>query len=249
MVRNEVIAFHQGIVTNELAIAFTGKPVPDDMPPLTSIPVEFAAAVYRLGHTLVPNTIVVNEWGERLNPTDPSLREPANAVPYSLLFGPRAQPASRFDAVLSQTMHTLLIPFSPTNAGPGDLIGGNAPNIGMGHSINGVMHLDLAETNILRGREQLLPSGEEYLAMLNKRPYRPQSDGNTDLFLYMLQEAAPLGHLGRVGSDVFDRTIGGVLAADPCRYTNPALFQPLQIFQFHQATVEMLLLLHGAFGP
>jgi hypothetical protein len=245
MVRNEVIAFHQGIVANELAILFTGQPVPDGMPPLASMPVEFAAAVYRLGHTLVPNTIVINDLGDQLNPTDPSLREPANAVPYSLLFGRKAQPAARFDALLSKTMHTLLIPLSPTDPAEGDLIGGDSPNIGEGHIIKGVMHLDLAETNILRGREQRLPAGEEYLAMLQGRPYSPLTDGNTDLFFYMLSEATPLGHLGLVGTDIFDRTIGGLLSADPYAYTNPALFSPMQIQQFRQATVETLLLRIG----
>src|SRR5262249_4840955 len=160
--------------------------------------------------------------GMRLNPTDPRLRGPGTEVPYRLLFGPHAQPASRFDALLSVTMHTLLIPLSPTQAGPGDLIGGNSPNIGQGHpDRSGVMHLDLAETNILRGREQHLPSGEEYLAMLDGHPYNPAQDGNTDLFPYVLHESAPLGHLGRVGGDIFHRTIGGLLAADPYRYTNP----------------------------
>ena len=63
MVRNQVIGFHQGLVANELAVAFTGQPVADGMPPITAIPVEFSAAVYRLGHTLVPNTIVVDREG------------------------------------------------------------------------------------------------------------------------------------------------------------------------------------------
>ena len=250
MARNQVIAFHQGIVANELAVAFTGRPVPDGIPPLAKIPVEFSAAVYRLGHTLVPNTIVVNAKGTRLNPTDPSLRGPGTEVPYRLLFGPHAQPASRFDALLSVTMHTLLIPLSPTMTLPTDpdLIGGNAPNIGQGHMIGGVMHLDLAETNILRGREQFLPSGEEYLAYLEGRPYIPVIEGNTDLFVYMLVESTPFGHLGRVGGDIFHRTIGGILAADPWRYSNPQVYSPEQIMMFKQANFTMLLSAIGAPG-
>jgi hypothetical protein len=246
MVRNHVIGFHQGLVATELAVAFTGVPVADGMPALPRVPVEFAAAVYRLGHTLVPNEILVDTRGTRLSPTDPKLRGPGATVPYALLFGPGAQPAARFDDLLSVTMHTLLIPLSPTRSGPGDLIGGTAPNIGQGHiDGNGVMHLDLAETNILRGREQRLPSGEEYLAMLEGRPYDPLRDGNTDLFLYMLRESRPLGHLGRVGGDVFHRTIGGLLAADPFRYTSPDAYSPDQIARFKQATFEDLL---GAIG-
>jgi hypothetical protein len=249
MVRNRVIGFHQGLVANALAVAFSGVAISDDMPPMARIPVEFSAAVYRLGHTLVPNTIVVDAQGTRLSPTDPRLRGPGSEVSYTLLFGPGAQPAARFDALLSVTMHTLLIPLSPTQSGPGDLIGGNAANIGQGHiDANGVMHLDLAETNILRGREQHLPAGEEYLAMLDGRRYNPLVDGNTDLFVYMLREAAPLGHLGRVGGDVFHRTIGGILAADPFRYTNPQVYAPEQISRFRQANFASLLHTIGAPG-
>jgi hypothetical protein len=243
IVRNQVIGFHQGLVANMLAVAFTGQPVADGMPPITAVPVEFAAATYRLGHTLVPNTIIIDRKGTELNPTDPSLRQVGNEVPFTLLFGPGAQPAARFDALLSVTMHTLLIPLSPTEtaASDPDLIGGNAPNIGQGHIIKGVMHLDLAETNILRGREQHLPSGEEYLAMLDGRFYLPLIEGNTDLFPYILRESVPFGHLGRVGGNIFHRTIGGLLAADDWRYTNPAVYSPDQIQMFKQATFEKLL--------
>jgi hypothetical protein len=249
MARNLVIGFHQGLVANEMAVAFTGRPVADGMPPVDRIPVEFAVGVYRLGHTLVPNQIVVNESGKLVNPTDPSLRGPGASIPYTLLFGPTAQPAAKFDHLLSNTMHTLLIPLSPTDAAEGDLIGGDSPNIGQGHlDSNNVMHLDLAETNVLRGREQRIPSGEEYLAMLRRVPYHPARDGNTDMFPYILHEADLLGHLGLVGGDVFHRTIGGILAADPYRYTNPDVYTPEQIMLFKNATFEMLLHLIGAPG-
>src|SRR5262249_53057214 len=147
-------------------------------------------------------------------------------------------------------MHTLLIPLSPTQTRPvdPDMIGGNSPNIGQGRIIGNVMHLDLAETNVLRGREQHLPSGEEYLAMMEGRTYNPLTDGNTDLFPYMLRESVPLGHLGRVGGDIFHRTIGGLLAADNWRYTNPQVHTPDEILLFKQATFELLLRTIGVPG-
>lgn len=194
--------------------------------------------------------IVVDTKGTLMNPTDPRLRGPGTEVPYTLLFGPIAQHAGRFDALISQTMHTLLIPLAPKMTLPTDpdLIGGNSPNIGQGNIIGGVMHLDLPETNILRGREQRIPSGEEYLAFMNGRSYNPMTDGNTDMFAYILHESIPLGHLGLVGGNIFHRTIGGILAADAWRYTNPAVYSPAETAMFKQATFTTLLHAIGARG-
>jgi hypothetical protein len=247
-VRDQVLGFYQGIVANQFAIAITGRPIPTHEPPIANVPVEFDMAVFRLGHTLVPNTVVVDHQGDRKSPIDPSLRGPGAFVPMDLLFGPHAQPSAKFDNKIAEVMRALLIPLSPTDPGAGDLIGGNSPNLGQGQIIDGVMHLDLVETNILRGREVHLPSGEEYLAMLQHRPDNSATDGNTDLFQYVLDEATPLGHLGTVGTDVVDRTIGGLLAADPYRYNNPAIFTPTQISHFQDATFEELLHQIGAPG-
>jgi hypothetical protein len=63
-----------------------------------------------------------------------------------------------------------------------------------------------------------------------------------------MDEATPLGQLGSVGTDVVDRTIGGLLAADPYRYNNPAVFTPRQIANFKNATFEKLLHQIGAPG-
>jgi hypothetical protein len=240
-VHERVIGFYQGIVANQFGTVITGRPISTKEPPLANVPAEFDMAVFRLGHTLVPNTLVVDHQGDRKSPTDPSLRGPGAFVPMDLLFGRGAQPSAKFDDKVSETMRELLILLSPTDPGAGDLIGGDSANIGEGQIIDGVMHLDLVETNILRGREVHLPSGEEYLAMLDHRPYNPATDGNTDLFQYILDEATPLGHLGRVGTDVVDRTIGGLLAADPYRFNNPARFTPKEIAEFQHATFEKLL--------
>ncbi len=240
-VHRQVVAVYQGIVANELAPALSGHALPENVAPNGSLPIEFSSAVYRLGHSLVPNTVVVDHQGNTKSPVDPSLRGPNGGIPFDLLFGPNAQHAAKFDDKIADVMRVLLIPFSPTDPSQGDLIGGDSPNIGPGEVINGVMHLDLVETNIMRGRELKLPSGEEYLAMLDGRPYDPAKDGNTDLFVYILHEAAPLGHLGRVGADVFDKGLGGILAADPYRYNNPSVFTPQQIEMFRNGTFEGLL--------
>ncbi|RUL85012.1 peroxidase family protein [Tautonia sociabilis] len=246
-VRDLVIGVYQGIVANQLAPLIVGAPLDDTVAPIANMPVEFSAAVWRLGHTLVPNRIIVDHQGNTLSPVDERLRS-AEGVPLDLLFGPDAQPAAAFDAKLSETMKTLLIPLSPTNPGAGPLIGGGSPNIGSGTIIDGVMHLDLGETNLLRGREQRLPSGEELLAAIEGRPYDPAVDGNTDLFIYILREAEPLGHLGKVGSFVVQRSLGGILAADPYRYTSPSYYSPFETALFRQARIEQVLHLIGEPG-
>lgn len=247
MVRNQVIGLYQGIVANQMSVAFTGRPLPKHEPPLSNIPAEFGEAVFRVGHTLVPNQIVVNHVGTVKSPTDPSLNGPGSEVPYDLLFGSRAQHAAGFDDRIADNMRTLLIPMSPTDPSQGDAVGGNSPNIGPGQVIDGVMHLDIVETDILRGRELLLPSGEQYLAQMQHRPFDP-ANGNTDLFVYTLREAAPLGHLGKVGTDIFDRSLGGVLAADPYGYLKSNRFSRQQSNAFRSTTFEDVLHMIGAPG-
>ena len=223
-VRNELIQYYQGIVANEMSIAFAGIATPDNMPAIVNIPVEFAAAAYRLGHTLVPNQVVVDDIGTRKSPVDPELRKPGTLIRLDLLFGSKAQKAAGFDDKISQVMRELLIPVSPTQPNQGNMVGGNAPNIGGGIIIDGVLHLDLIETNLLRGREQKLPSGQEYAAFILGLKYDPNKHGNTDLWQYILKEASSFGHLGLVGSDIYYRTIGGVISADPYRYNNSNIF-------------------------
>ncbi len=86
------------------------------------------------------------------------------------------------------------------------------------------------------------PGKSTFIASCSGRPYDPATDGNTDLFLYMLQEATRNnGKYGPVGRDIFERSLGGILAMDPYRYDNPAIFSPAQIEYFRNATFEQLL--------
>ncbi|QDV33246.1 peroxidase family protein [Tautonia plasticadhaerens] len=246
-VRDLVIGVYQGIVSNQLAPLIVGAPLDDSGPPIANMPVEFSGAVWRLGHTLVPNQIVVDDSGTTMAPVDDRLRS-TEGVPLRLLFGPDAQPAAAFDAKVSETMRTLFIPLSPTDPEAGHLIGGDSPNIGSGTVVDGVLRLDLIETNLMRGREQRLPSGEEVLALIEGRPYDPEADGDTDLFEYILHEAEPLGHLGRVGSYVVQRSLGGILAGDPYRYSSRDHYQPAEIDLFRGARMEHVLRLIGEPG-
>ena len=94
-VRRNVIGYYQGIVANKWIPLLTGQPLPRYSPPLDQMPFELTAAVYRLGHTLVPNRVVVDAQGTTKSPVDASLRGPGAGIPFTLLFGPDAQPAGQ----------------------------------------------------------------------------------------------------------------------------------------------------------
>jgi hypothetical protein len=148
--RNYTTAYYQGIVSNEFARQLTGRSLFEALGdrvhpvgPLESprVPVEFAGCVFRL-HTLIPHRVRTRAATE-LEPVDDRLRA---GVPWPLLFGPEARAAGRLDAaVVAPLRHIVNLII------PGSLI---------------PITLDLAQVNLLRGREMRLPSGEEYLALL-----------------------------------------------------------------------------------
>lgn len=215
MVRNKVIGTYQSIIVNELSQLLLGRELNTEAPALNNIPVEFAAAAFRIGHTLVPNEVTIDSNGQTMSVIAPSLRSSSKvAVPWSLFLGDGAQAAGRFDDLIAPIMQELIIPLSPTNPGLTDMVGGGADNIGSGNIVGGTLRLDLSETNILRSREQGLPAGEEVLAFLNNTTYNPTS-GSTDLWVYILREAAANNFkYGPVGAFIYEQTIAGILQGD-----------------------------------
>lgn len=216
MARNEMIGYYQGIVANEFAEALLGRKLNVRYQAISNIPVEFSAAAFRIGHTLVPNLVTVDSEGNQLSPTSTALRgEDRIVVPWDLLIGENAQKSARFDSRIARVMQTLFIPLAPKKPDEILMVGGNNANIGAGRVIDGVLHLDLVETNILRSREQGLPAGEEVLTSLSGVEYNPSIHGSTDLFSYVLNEAeANNFKYGTVGAYIFERTITGVLRDD-----------------------------------
>ena len=148
--RNYTTAYYQGIVCNELARQLTGRTLFDALedtdeavgqisgPQVTA---ELAGCAFRL-HTLIPTEVRVGP-DRYVSPIDERLRD---GVPWPYLFGPAAPPAGRLDTAVAAPLRNIV------NL---DIPGAQFP-----------ITLDLAQVNLLRGREMKLPSGEEYLAFL-----------------------------------------------------------------------------------
>lgn len=171
-----------------------------------SIPVEFADAAYRYGHSQIRHSYRIHPGGEPL-PILPDLIgfrpvPPERIIDFDFLFDApgeaTAQRALRIDAKLPRALIDL----------PEDITG----------------HLDdrrygsLAARDLHRGISTGLPSGEAVARALGIEPMRPQDVGlpdwatETPLWYYIGREAAVLGGGDRLGP-VGGRLVAGVLVA------------------------------------
>ncbi len=148
--RNYATAYYQGIVANEYATHLTGRSIfealDDRVYPLGPLelpqtPLEFSGSVFRL-HTLIPTQIQIGP-DTFVGPVDEVLRL---GVPWIFLFGPTSPLAGRLDTAVAAPLREIVNLVIPGTMFP--------------------ITIDLAQINLLRGRELALPSGEEYLAFL-----------------------------------------------------------------------------------
>ena len=148
--RNYTTAYYQGIICNQLALQLVGRTLfdalDDAVHPLGPLEaphatLEFGACGFRL-HTLIPVDVQVGA-STFVSPIADRLRD---RVSWTYLFGPTAHPAGRLDLAVAAPLRDIVRLFIPGN--PIEIT------------------LDLAQVNLLRGRETTLPSGEEYLAFL-----------------------------------------------------------------------------------
>lgn len=239
---------YQSIVLHELLPRLLGRPAAERRfydwrgPPF--IPVEFSAAAYRFGHSIVRGDYVLND------PSDPSgsprsvaiLARDAAAGELDHLGGfrrvPRAlqiqwkhffatsgdtapQPAMLIDEHLSPPLYRLPVAF--TRDLPADAIAPDGTT-------------SLALLNLRRGRALALPAGADVARALGLEPLAPERlfedrgmrlqpgfeaelAAATPLWFYILREAQQLGgrgkHLGPVGGAIVGEVLTALVELDP----------------------------------
>jgi hypothetical protein len=187
---------------------------------VSTIPLEFADAAYRYGHSQMRECY-------RIRPGGPQLRlfpeligfgpvAADRAVDWSVLLdtGPTGEPAQRAGRIDGTLPAALIhLPVEVT----GDLAAADADQA------------SLAVRDLLRGTATALPSGEAVAGQLGLAPLtsaelglRAQGwEGETPLWFYLLKESEAREdgeRLGPVGAHIVGETLIGVLDADPGSY-------------------------------
>jgi hypothetical protein len=187
---------------------------PGDTP---QIPLEFADAAFRYGHSQIRDRYTINQTAEPV-PLFPNLIgfapvPPERTVSWPLFFDvpgePPAQRAKRIDGQLPESL--IRLPIALTGEVDEDAY----------HS--------LAARDLQRGQATALPSGEAVARALGLEPLTPDQVGlgqhgweaETPLWYYVLREAdirQDGDRLGEVGSRIVGEVLVGIIDADPESY-------------------------------
>lgn len=187
---------------------------PGDRP---QIPLEFADAAFRYGHSQIRDRYTINATAEPM-PLFPDLIgfepvPPERLVSWPLLFDvpgePLAQRAKRIDGQLPESL--IRLPIAITGEVDEDAY----------HS--------LAARDLQRGQAMALPSGEAIARALGLEPLTAEQvgliehgwDAETPLWYYVLREAdiqQDGDRLGEVGARIVGEVVVGIIDADPESY-------------------------------
>jgi hypothetical protein len=179
------------------------------------IPVEFADAAFRYGHSQIRGDYQIQPGGARY-PVFPDLAgfrplAPEHRIDWSLLFDvpgrPNAQRAKQLDGTVPASLIRL----------PEAITG----------SVDVKAYRSLASRDLQRGMGTGLPSGEQVARAMAIRPLTRAElalgdwPDETPLWLYILREAAVGGHgdyLGEVGGRIVVEVLVGIIRSDPESY-------------------------------
>ena len=220
----EVTRWHyQWVVVHDLLVRMVGKDLVDDIlcngtkifhcGDQPFIPIEFAGAAYRFGHTMVTMKLDYNAQHKNVELFGPELgngfsANTAGAIDWNHFFGNNALPSGAVDTRLPKDL--LDLPFMPS--GP---------------------RSSLATRNLLRGQAFGLPSGQNVHAAISEacgeQLETPDLHGlglpdnlvaHTPLWLYILAEGSLTNgqRLGPVGGRIVAEVLIGLLECDKTSY-------------------------------
>lgn len=224
--RRSLTWHYQWVIVNGLLTSLTGDTLvaellssgrrwyrPDGQP---FIPLEFADAAYRYGHSQIRQLYRVQEGGPA-RPVFPDLIGFGpigdRRVDWALLFDvPGRPPAQRAKPIDGQLPRSLIeLPQAITGA------------------VQEEAYRSLAARDLERGQGTGLPSGESVARHIGAQPLSPDEvglaafgwEGETPLWLYILREASVRQdgeRLGEVGGQIVAEVLIGIIAADPESY-------------------------------
>jgi hypothetical protein len=224
--RRSLTWHYQWLIVNELLPGVAGRELIDEL--LVSgpryfrpdhrpfIPLEFADAAYRYGHSQIRQLYQIHENGPRL-PVFPDLIGfgpiDGRRVDWALLFDvPGRAPAQRAKPIDGQLPRSLIeLPQAITG------------------SVEEEAYRSLAARDLERGQGTGLPSGESVARYIGATVLAPSEVGlarfgwreETPLWLYILREASVRhdgDRLGEVGGRIVGEVLVGIVAADPESY-------------------------------
>lgn len=208
------------------------------------IPVEFADAAYRYGHSQIKGDYQVRERGPRF-PVFPDLAgfrplAPEHSVDWRLLFDVPGQPSAQRAKPIDGQLPASLIQLPESITGTVEI----------------TAYRSLAARDLQRGQGTGLPSGEAVAravgAKLLSRPELALGNwqGETPLWLYILREAAVQTggeRLGEVGGRIVTEVLVGILRQDPESFLSidPSWRPTLRSHQAGTFKIRDLLVLAG----